>query len=719
MADLGQAYVQIVASAEGISGSITSALSSEADSAGKSAGQSISKNIGSSISSAGTTIGNVGRAIMPLSIAAGALFTGSAVSASGFNDAMAKMSTLFDTSQVSVKDLSDQFIDLSNQTGISASELAEAGYQALSAGQSVEDVGGFVQTAGNLAKAGFTSTTTAVDVLTTAMNAYGENAGTADEIANKLVRTQNLGKTTVDELASSMGKIIPTAAAMGVDINNLTSGYVSLTKQGIATAESTTYMNSMLNELGDSGTTLGGVLMEKTGKSFQDLMADGNSLADVLQITKDYADENGIAYNELWGSAEAGKAGLAILNGGVEEFNGTMGTMKSDVDDVSSALEKLDTPSAQFNRALNSVKNSGLELGTTILTALAPALENITGVVQSVTTWFSGLSDTQKTVIASIIGVIAVAGPLLSIISTIIGVITTIQTVMGVLLPILGAVSAPVLGIVAAVAVAVAAGIALYKNWDKVKAAATAFAKTVSAKFTAFKTSVVQIFTNIRTSVSNIFNALKSRLDSIVTAIRTGITSKFTAARTAVSSVVSGLRNKVVSTFTALRSRVSSVWNSIRDAIKRPIESAKSTVEKVVSKIKNVFPIKLGKIFSGIKLPHFKVEGGEVPWGVGGLGKRPTISVEWYKKAMRGAYLLDGATIFGALNGKALGGGEAGREIVIGEQKALDMISKASGNDNKELVERMNYLISLLEYYLPKRTGPNSREIDRMLGALV
>lgn len=318
-------------------------------------------------------------------------------------------------------------------------------------------------------------------------------------------------------------------------------------------------------------------------------MADGNSLADVLQITKDYADENGIAYNELWGSAEAGKAGLAILNGGVEEFNGTMGTMKSDVDDVSSALEKLDTPSAQFNRALNSVKNSGLELGTTILTALAPALENITGVVQSVTTWFSGLSDTQKTVIASIIGVIAVAGPLLSIINTIIGVITTIQTVMGVLLPILGAVSAPVLGIVAAVAVAVAAGIALYKNWDKVKAAATAFAKTVSAKFTAFKTSVVQIFTNIRTSVSNIFNALKSRLDSIVTAIRTGITSKFTAARTAVSSVVSGLRNKVVSTFTALRSRVSSVWNSIRDAIKRPIESAKSTVEKVVSKIKNVF----------------------------------------------------------------------------------------------------------------------------------
>lgn len=108
-----------------------------------------------------------------------------------------------------------------------------------------------------------------------------------------------------------MGKVIPTASSMGVNINNLTSGYVSLTKQGIATAEATTYMNSMFNELGDSGTTLGGVIKEKTGKSFQECMNSGMSLADVLQITKQYADENGIAYNELWSSAEAGKAGLA------------------------------------------------------------------------------------------------------------------------------------------------------------------------------------------------------------------------------------------------------------------------------------------------------------------------------------------------------------------------------------------------------------------------
>ena len=244
--------------------------------------EGMSKKLSSAFKTAGDKITGVGKTLAPISAGVGAILGASVKGASDFNDGMAKMSTLFDTTQTSVTDLSKEFLDLSNKTGLSATELAEAGYQALSAGQNVETVGKFVETAGNLAKAGFTSTTTAVDVLTTAMNAYGEGAGTAEEISNKLVRTQNLGKTTVDELASSMGKIIPTASSMGVNIDNLTSGYVSLTKQGIATAEATTYMNSMLNELGDSGTDLGGILKDQTGKSFQELMNEGYSLADVL-----------------------------------------------------------------------------------------------------------------------------------------------------------------------------------------------------------------------------------------------------------------------------------------------------------------------------------------------------------------------------------------------------------------------------------------------------
>ena len=127
--------------------------------------------------------------------------------------------------------------------------------------------------------------------------------------------------------------------------------------------------------------------------SFQECMQSGMSLADVLQVTKQYADENGIAYNELWSSAEAGKAGLSILNGGVEEFNNTVGIMASKTDDVGEALNKLETPSVKVKKALNQVKNAGIEFGTTIMSALAPTLEKVTGLIEKATTWFSSLDE--------------------------------------------------------------------------------------------------------------------------------------------------------------------------------------------------------------------------------------------------------------------------------------------------------------------------------------
>lgn len=392
--------------------------------------KNMADTLGKSLQKTGDKITKAGKKVAPLSLACGAFLTGAVKGASDFQDGMNKMSTLFDTSKTSVKGLSSEFLNLSNKTGISATELAEAGYQALSAGQSVDKVGKFVETAGNLAKAGFTSTTTAVDVLTTAMNAYGKNAGSADDIANKLVRTQNLGKTTVDELASSMGKIIPTASSMGVNIDNLTSGYVSLTKQGISTAESTTYMNSMLNELGDSSTNLGKIIKEKTGMSFQDCMKSGMSLGDVLKVTKDYADENGVAYNELWGSAEAGKAGLAILNGGVDEFNNTVGIMSSKTNDVGQALQKLESPSTKAKKAINEARNSGIEFGTSILISLTPAINAVTGGVERLTSWFNGLSNGTKTTIAVILALIAGLSPVIIIIGKVISSVGTIITLI-------------------------------------------------------------------------------------------------------------------------------------------------------------------------------------------------------------------------------------------------------------------------------------------------
>ena len=108
----------------------------------------------------------------------------------------------------------------------------------------------FVASALKLAEGGFTDAATAVDVMTTAINAYGLSADDAAQVSDYLITTQNLGKTSVGELASSLGKVIPIAAAYGVKMDDLCANMSLLTKNGIATAEAVTYTKAMLNEIG-------------------------------------------------------------------------------------------------------------------------------------------------------------------------------------------------------------------------------------------------------------------------------------------------------------------------------------------------------------------------------------------------------------------------------------------------------------------------------------
>jgi TP901 family phage tail tape measure protein len=571
--------------------------------------ESMAEKVGSAFHKAGQKITSVGKAIAPVSAGMATALGASVKSASDFTNGMAKMSTLFDTQKVSVSDLSKQFINLSNKTGLASTELAEAGYQALSAGVDVNNAVSFVETAGNLAKAGFTSTATAVDVLTTAMNAYGEQAGTAEEISNKLVRTQNLGKTTVDELASAMGKVIPTASAMGVNIDNLTSGYVMLTKQGIATAEATTYLNSMMNELGDSGTDLGGIIKEKTGMSFQECMQSGMSLAEVLQVTKQYADENGIAYNELWSSAEAGKAGLSILNGGVEEFNNTVGIMASKTDDVGEALNKLETPSVKVKKALNQVKNAGIEFGTTIMSALAPTLEKVTGLIEKATTWFNSLDEKTKQNIATAMALVAGLSPVLMIIGKLVGAVSTVISIGTKVISVVKTIAvgakalwavlmANPIGLVIGLLVALVAGfVALWNNcegfrqfwidlWEVIKQKTSEVVEAIKTFFTDMWTKITEIFNSVKETVQSAWETIKNIVQVGVMLIAEILQTAFELITLPFRFIWENCKEIVTNAWNTIKEKISTVMNTIKEIITNIWNAIKSVITPILNAIK-------------------------------------------------------------------------------------------------------------------------------------
>lgn len=329
----------------------------------------------------------------------GAIYAGPVQKAIAFKSAMAKVSTIADTNIVPMAKLRKEIIALSNETGKGINDLANDAYNAISAGQDTADGVGFVGNATKLAVAGFAESGQAVDVLSTILNAYGLEASKVSDISDMLIQTQNKGKTTVAELSSSMGKIIPTANANNVALEQLCAGYATLTAKGIATAEATTYMNGMLNELGKSGSKTDKILRASTSKSFSELMDAGHSLADVLQIVQADAQKSGKTLADMFGSSEAGKAALSLMSDGVDTFNQSVQGMIDSCGATEEAYAKMmGTTENKVAKAKNSITNLGIVLGDMLLPYVGQAAESVSNVVMR----FSEFAQNNPKVMATV-----------------------------------------------------------------------------------------------------------------------------------------------------------------------------------------------------------------------------------------------------------------------------------------------------------------------------
>ena len=329
-----------------------------------------------------------------------AIYAGPVQKSIEFQTAMAKVGTIADQNVVPLSQMQKEIINLSNALGVNANAVAEDVYNAISAGQNTADAVGFVEKATMLAKGGFAETGQALDVLTTILNAYGKESSEAESVSNMLIQTQNRGKVTVAELSSVMGKIIPTANANNVALEQLCAGYSIMTSRGIAAAETTTYMNSMLNELGKSGTTADKVLRQAAGGSFSELMAQGNSLADVLNILQTEADKSGKTLADMFGSAEAGKAALTLMANGVEGFNSEVSAMVDSTGAAQAAYEKMmDTTQAKIDKAKTALSNLAIVLGNTFLPYVTTAAEKLSGLVTKFSEWAQENPELLSTIV--------------------------------------------------------------------------------------------------------------------------------------------------------------------------------------------------------------------------------------------------------------------------------------------------------------------------------
>ena len=696
------------------------------------------KEVGNNISELGEKVTGVGdkvsalggkmTATITMPVVAGG--TAAVKEATDYSSALAKLSTIADTTQTPIDDLDSSIMGLSDSTGMGAAEIAEASYQAISAGQSTKDAVGFVEQANVLARAGFTSMSTATDTLTTALNAYGLSAYQVSSVSDKLITTQNLGKTTVDELGASMGKVIPTAAMYGVNLDQLSAAYITTTKNGIGTAESTTYINGMLNELGKSGSTTSDILKEKTGKSFSELMNSGYNLSDVLQIVQDEADSSGKSLADMFGSQEAAKAAATITQH-TNDFTGAIKELESSTGTAQKAFDTLEAsdPSIQFEKTKTAIQNCAISIGQILM----PIVQQIAGKIQELVQKFRDLDPETQQQIVMIAAIAAAIGPLIVIIGTLISSVGKIITFGGQIVSLVGSITTwmgtastfitgtmipaitgvvtaigPFLLIAAAVIAVITAIIVVIKNWDAIVEVAQlvweSFCEKVSQLVTAFK----EFFTSAFQAIGSFFTGIWNGIVSVATNAWSSIRTVFSTVGSFFTGIFQQAWNGITNIFNRLGGFFSGVWNSVTGifksagmAIGNAISGAvKTAVNFVLSKaigiingfigainavigvINKIPGVSLSKI-SKLGVPQLE-RGGVLAKGQVGLlegnGAEAVVPLDQNEKWIAAEAREMKAALAG--NQTAMAAGDIVIPVYIGQSKLNDIIVRANQINN-------------------------------------
>ena len=477
-----------------------------------------------------------------------------------------------------------------------------------------------------------------------------EDAGTyADIFANAC----NNSALDVNSLSSAMSVAAPIFSAAGYAVNDAALFMGVMANNGIEADKAANSLKTGLARL-VSPAKDGAEMMDELDFSITN--ADG-TMKNSVQVQKELHDK----FAELSEAEQIAAASAIFGKNQMAPWLALINTAPGDVTALNEALSQngtaMDMQSSMMSGFGGSIEQlkSGLDvLATSIGESLAPVLQVVINGLQKLIDWFNALSPETQSVI-SVIGILVAAiGPVLVIIGTlassigsIIGLVGTISAALPALGGAFAALAGPIGIAIAAIAAIIAIGVLLYKNWDKIK-----------AKAADIKAKLITIWNNIKTAI-----------------------------HTAISTIYTQAVNK----FLQLKNRVTTIFNSVKEAITKPIQTAKEIVQSAIDKIKSIINGAHLKL-PHFKLPHFKITKGVLPWGIGGKGTPPSISVDWYAKG-------------GIFNSPSLiGVGEAGAEAVVPLDKFWNKLDNLqggqttnnfyiTGDDPKKIAEEVSKIL--------------------------
>lgn len=535
------------------------------------------------------------------------------------------------------KELQDVYENVaSNVVGSFADIGAAVGEVNTRFGVSGDELQGLSEQYMKFAKVNGTDVVNSIDQTQKALTAFGLDASAAPAMLDAMTKA---GQNTGVSMETLQNGLVQNAAAfqeLGMDVESSISFMSQLEMSG---ANSTTVMSGLRKAMKNAAAD--GVPLDEALAQLQETIQNGDESMDGLTAAYELFGKSG---DQVYAAV---KNGSLDFNSLTKSMEGTDGALDDVYNNTLTASEKMDL-------AMQNIKLAGADL-------FAPVMESVSTVLTG-----------------TVIPLVQNAGAKIS------EFMTNVSTWYNAnIAPVVDEVSAVVVPVVQDVANKVEDGIGKVGDVvaevmpyirQAVQIAWPVIQKVITAAVGVIKAVVPPVFNTIR----NIISTAMSAISAIVRTVWPMISRTISTAVKTIKTVIGGISSVV--------GRVRSAFNSIKSAMTNPIQTAQNTIRGTINRIKGFFPLHIGKIFSGLQLPHISVSGGSAPFGIGGKGSLPHFDVNWYAKAAQQPYVFDRPTLFGA--------GDVKDEMLYGRTNLLRDIKEATAGNTGTVQNTFNFYVN-------------------------
>lgn len=330
-----------------------------------------------------TLAGESAKAFAAVSAAVG----GSVIAFSKFEDGLTNVKTLLSGTDEELKKAGDRLDTLAKKTlresKFSIDETTEALFFLVSTTADVTKQNERFEAAIKLAKGGVTDLSLATQAITGAMNAYGIETKSADQVARTFFVAQKFGATTVERLALNLGKVIPFSRRAGFSLEETAAAVSQLTIGGINTEIAVTALKGAITGL-LSPTKEAEEEFTRLGIPFGETALKGKSMGEVLELIALAAREGNSSIGEMFGNIRAQTAIGALNTEALENYNMILRQTQEDTTSLNRAVAAQEkTVSAAMGKMRNALALFGITLGEKLAPMLTDVAEKITKVAHA------------------------------------------------------------------------------------------------------------------------------------------------------------------------------------------------------------------------------------------------------------------------------------------------------------------------------------------------